>query len=138
MALLVCGLLRGASGVAIFKAEPDPDPRDAMALAPAETLGSTAPVVESHSEKSEFAQRTPETGAIALATKSRRPRSVRAINERPAIAAVPIGHRDGPPVLALEPAIPVAATPETPGRRGPIRQFVFAMTPFTAFNFCRG
>jgi len=113
MALLVCGLLAGASGVAIFKAEPDPDPRDAMALAPAETLGNTAPVVESHSEKSEFAQRTPETGAIALATKSRRPRSVRAINERPAIAAVPIGHRDGPPVLALEPAIPVAATPET-------------------------
>jgi hypothetical protein len=47
MALLVCGLLAGASGVAIFKAEPDPDPRDAMALAPAETLGSTAPVVES-------------------------------------------------------------------------------------------
>ena len=83
-------------------------------LAPAETLGSTAPVVESHPEKSEFAQRTPETGAIALATKSRRPRSVRAINERPAIAAVPIGHRDGPPALALEPAIPVVATPETP------------------------
>ena len=81
MALLVCGLLAGASGVAIFKAEPDPDPRDAMALAPAETLGSTAPVVESHSEK-RFAQRTPETGAIALATKSRRPRSVRAINAR--------------------------------------------------------
>jgi hypothetical protein len=36
---LVCGLLAGASGVAIFKADPDPDPRDAMALAPAETLG---------------------------------------------------------------------------------------------------
>ena len=113
VALVICGLIVGAISAGIFKLEPDRDPMDAMALAPAETLGSTAPLVESHSKKSEFAQRIPETGAIALATKSRRPRSVRAINERPAIAAVPIGHRDGPPVLALEPAIPVAATPET-------------------------
>ena len=35
-------------------------------------------------------------------------------NELPAIAAVPIGHRDGPAVLPSEPAIPVAAIPETP------------------------
>jgi hypothetical protein len=36
---------------------------------------------------------------------------VRALNERPAIAAVAIGHPDGPAVLRSEPKIPVAEAP---------------------------
>jgi hypothetical protein len=38
MAFVVCGLVAAASGVAMFKTDLDPDPKDAMALAPAETL----------------------------------------------------------------------------------------------------
>jgi hypothetical protein len=36
---------------------------------------------------------------------------VQAVNEQPAIAAVPIGHRDGPALLPSAPALPVAAIP---------------------------
>jgi hypothetical protein len=131
IAFVVCGLVAGASAVSIFKA--DPDPRSAMALAPAEALSSTARssprgIAESNSGKGEFAQETPTTGAMkprcqknatehlggdCIAGQTRRPRSILALNERPAIAAVPIGHRDDPAVLPPEPAAPaVAALPE--------------------------
>jgi hypothetical protein len=132
IAFVVCGLVAVASGITIFKA--DPDPMNAMALAPAEALSSRAHftpagIAESNSAKIEFAQRNPETGAIkprcqknvtehiggdCTADQTRRPRSIQAINERPAIAAIPIGHRDGPALLPSEPAIPVAATPDGP------------------------
>jgi hypothetical protein len=53
--------------------------------------------------------------------KQRKPRSILAVNERPAIAAVPIGHRVDPTVLLSEPAtsvvvaLPKDVTPiETP------------------------
>jgi hypothetical protein len=36
--LVICGLIVGAISAGIFKLEPDRDPTDAMALAPAETL----------------------------------------------------------------------------------------------------
>src|SRR6516162_6913879 len=61
-----------------------------------------------------------------------KPHSMLAVNERPAIAAVPIGHRDDPTVLPPEPAAPVVATlPEdavtaTPTETPP------AAPPFTA------
>ena len=45
--------------------------------------------------------------------KAYTPRSVQAVNERPAISAVPIG-RDGPALLSSERATPVAATPDGP------------------------
>ena len=41
--------------------------------------------------------------------QNHKPRSILAVNERPAIAAVPIGHRDDPTVLPSEPAAPVVA-----------------------------
>jgi hypothetical protein len=121
-------LIVGVSGITIFTSYPDPDPTNAMALAPPEALSGTAypttpEIAESNSGKGEFAR---ETGAIkprcyenaaehpdgdCIAGHKRRPRSILAINERPAIAAVPIGHRDDPTVLLPEPSIPAAAMP---------------------------
>ena len=130
LAFIVVGLVAGASGVTIFNSYPDPDPMNAMALAPPKALNSTAhstvtEIAENNSGKGEFAL---ETGAIkprcyknaaehfggdCIAGQKRRLRSILAINERPAIAAVPIGHRDDPTVLPPEPAAPVvAALPE--------------------------
>jgi hypothetical protein len=118
------------SAVTIFKAASDPDPMSAMALAPAEGLSSTARstptgIAESNSRKGEFAQENPtmkprcqknateHLGGDCIAGQTRRPRFILALNERPAIAAVPIGHRDDPAVLPPEPAAPVvAALPE--------------------------
>jgi hypothetical protein len=118
VAFLVCGLIVGASSVIRFKAAPQPDPKDAMALATGAALSSTpsipAAIAEPSSDKGEFAQKPPDTGAIAPMLRSRSPRSIQAINERPPIAAVPIGHADRPAVLSSEAAIPVTATPETP------------------------
>jgi hypothetical protein len=118
VAFLVCGLIAGASGVIMFKAAPEPDPEDAMALATGEAVSSTlsipAAIAETYSDKGEFAQKPPNTGAIAPTLTSRRPRSIQAINERPPIAAVPIGHTDRPAVLSSDPAIPLTPTPETP------------------------
>jgi hypothetical protein len=119
----VCGLVAGASGVNIFIADRDPDPKSAMALAP----GSPAEIAKSPSGTREFARKSSDTGAIkprcqnsatehlgrdCTAGQPRRPRSIVAINERPAIAAVPIGHRDEPALLPLEPVVPAAATLE--------------------------
>jgi hypothetical protein len=118
VAFLVCALIAGASGVIRFKAAPQGDPKDAMALATGADLSSTpsipAAIAESYSDKREFAQKPPDSGAIAPMLRSRSPRSIQAINERPPIAAVPIGHADRPAVLSSEAAIPVTATPETP------------------------
>jgi hypothetical protein len=131
IAFVVCGLVAGVSGIIIFKT--DPDPMSAMALAPAETLSRTARstlagIVEGNSWNGELAQGTPKTTAIkprcqrnatehlagdCTAGQARRPRSILALNERPAIAAVPIGHLGGPPVPPSGSAIPVAVTPET-------------------------
>ena len=118
VAFLVCGLIAGASGVIRFKAAPQGDPKDAMALATGADLSSTpsipAAIAEPYSDKGEFAQKPSDTGAIAPMLRSRSPRSIQAINERPPIAAVPIGHTDRPAVLSSEAAIPVTAAPETP------------------------
>jgi hypothetical protein len=101
-----------------------------MALAPAEALGSNV----SPAEKGEFAQKIPNTGALrsdcqkeatkylarnCAAVKPRRPRSILAINERPPIAAVAIGHRDEPAVLPSGQVLPAAATSEGPQPNSP-------------------
>jgi hypothetical protein len=99
-----------------------------MALAPAEGLRARSTptgIAESNSRKGEFAQENPtmkarcqknateHLGGDCIAGQTRRPRSTLALNERPAVAAVPIGHRDDPAVLPPEPAAPVvAALPE--------------------------
>ena len=116
----VCGLVAGASGVNMFIADREPDPTSAMALAP----GSPAEIAKSPSGTGEFARKSPDKGAIkprcqnsatehldrdCTAGQPRRPRSIVAINERPAIAAVPIGHRDEPALLPSEPVVPAAA-----------------------------
>jgi hypothetical protein len=130
IAFVVCGVVAGASGIALFKPTPDPDPMRAMARAPAEALSSTkrstlTGIAEGNSGGGEWAQETYKTGPIkpscqrdatgylsgnCTAVQTRRPRSIQALNERPAIAAVPIGHLDEPPVLPAGSAIAV-----TPG-----------------------
>jgi hypothetical protein len=132
LAFIVVGLVAIANGVAVFMADPDPDPMHAMALAPAEALDNvkrSPPTVtaETRAVEATLAQKTSKTGDIkspcrniteqlggdCSSGKALKPRSVLAVNERPAIAAVLIGHRDGPAVLPSEPEIP-AATPDIP------------------------
>jgi hypothetical protein len=79
----------------------------AMALAPAEILSSTAgstPLGIARGNSGELAQETAaikprcrnnateHLGGNCIAGQTRGPRSIRALNEQPAIAAVPIGH----------------------------------------------
>ena len=69
VALLVCVLMAVASSVIRFKAAPQPDPKDAMALATGEAVSNTpsipAAIADTYSDKGEFAQRPPNTGATA-------------------------------------------------------------------------
>ena len=115
---MVCGFVAGAGGVAVFKAAPEPDPKNALALATGEAPSSTRSIppaiTKSYSEREEFAQKAPDAGAIAAPLRPSRPRSMQAINERPPIAAVPIGHTDRTTVLSSDPAIQLTATVEVP------------------------
>jgi hypothetical protein len=115
---LVCGLIAGASGVAFFKAAPPPDPKDALALATGATPSSTPynpmATVNGNSDNGEFAQKAPDTDAVARSIRSSSPHSVRAVNERPPIAAVPIGHTDRPAVPSSDPEVQLTTMPEVP------------------------
>jgi len=152
LAFLVFGLVAGASGLAVFLADLDRDPKHAMALAPAETLHGTTssiatPMAETEAVEATSAQKPSKAAGIkspcresirensavdCTSGQKHKPHSMLAVNERPAIAAVPIGHRDDPTVLPPEPAAPVVATlPEdavtaTPTETPP------AAPPFTA------
>ena len=121
LAFTVLGLIAGASGVAVFMAAPDPDPMRAMALAPAKDLAgaakslpsiatdgaaAAAPAPSTDAETSLRCRENPEQRGNCAFAGARRPRPLRALNERPAIAAVAIGHPDGPAVLRSEPEIP--------------------------------
>jgi hypothetical protein len=140
LAFLVFGLVAGASGLAVFLADVDRDPKHAMALAPAETLhGATSSIAtatpEIEAAEAALAQ-TPSKAAgrklpcresirenLAVdcpSGKERKLRSILALNERPAIAAAPIGHRVDPTVLPPEPPAPVVA---------PLRQDAVTATP---------
>ena len=130
---MICGLVAGGSGIAIFKGNPDPDPdpgpMKAMALAPAEILSSTAGSTLSGIAGGNSSKLAQETAAIeprrcrnnatehlggdCIAGQTRGPRSIRALNEQPAIATVPIGHVEKLPDMSSGSAIPVAVTPET-------------------------
>jgi hypothetical protein len=119
IAFVVCGLVAGTGGIAMFKADSEPDPMRAMAFAPVEALSSSArltPAAMAARNSDKFS----EVGAInprcaehlksdCIAGRIRRARSIPALNERPAIAAAPIGHRVDPAVLPPEPAAPVVA-----------------------------
>ena len=124
IAFAICGLVAGGSGIAIFKGNPNPDPdlgpMKAMALAPAEILSSTAGSTLSGIARGNSGELVQETAAIkprcrhlggdCIAGQTRGPRSIRALNEQPAIAAVPIGHLEKRPDLSSGSA---AVTPET-------------------------
>lgn len=122
------GVLAGISGLAVFMADEQPDPRKAMALAPADALShdlssvATGPAdaalpIEPSQKAAETASVRPpcqESTAIDCAVpRMHRRRLAPAANERPAIAAVPIGRVDPPPVAAPAEAAPVAPAPDT-------------------------
>ena len=124
------GIVGAASGVAIFMASPDSDPgasanpRDAMALAPAEALiepklalaearPAPRPADASAVEKTDVGPTKPtcrEGISEGDCIRVRVVRPLRALNERPLIAAAPIGHRDDPTALPASSA-PIEASP---------------------------
>jgi hypothetical protein len=124
LAFMVFGLVAGANGLGVFMADHDPDPMHAMALAPAEAATAETKAVEAAlARKTSSAGRyrspyresiTEQPDGDCSSGKARNQRPVQAVNERPAIAAIPIGHRDGPAVLPSEPEILGAATPNIP------------------------
>ena len=133
--LVLAFVVAGASGIAVFITDsgPDPDPMTAMALAPVEALSSATNVIPSGTAKMQapeaaVVQKPPKAGeskspcqetateklgSDCTPGKAYTPHSVQAVNERPAISAVPIG-RDGPALLSSERATPVAAIPDGP------------------------
>jgi hypothetical protein len=129
-AFVAFGLMAGVSGIAVFMAGPDPDPIHAMALAPSEALLSTPPASAPPSQA--VAAEEPKTlnagvtappcggyvserlGDDCSSFRMHRSRTVPAMNERPAIAAVAIGRREEPAALPPQPAVNVAAIPQTP------------------------
>src|SRR5262249_37687241 len=132
LSFVVLGIVGGASGVAVFMASPDSDPGisgnllDAMALAPAEALiepklaltaaqpaprPANAPAVE----KTDVGSTKPRCrGSFGEGEgdciRVRVVRPLRALNERPLIAAAPIGPRNDPTVLPA-PSAPIEASP---------------------------
>ena len=133
-AFVVCGLIAGAIGFGIFNLQPDRDPLDAMALAPAETLidakpaqsalqsqpkATNAPSAQKNDEELKAGSRKPSCreslGAVpegdCIPDHALRGRPSRAVNEQPLIAAVPIGRLDDPRMLAVPPRSPFAASP---------------------------
>ena len=113
VAFLVCGFIAGAISFGIFNRQHDRGPLDAMALAPAETLKpQKAPSVQKidsegtkASSKADWIKPTcrEHLGDVlegdCAPVRVARVRPVRAVNERPLIAAVPIGQRDTPGCL---------------------------------------
>ena len=130
-AFVVFGLVAVVSGVTVFMAAPDTDPMNAMALASAEALSpSTSSSSASPAKaKATEAQEILNAGVIqspcrddvgerlsddCASERMRKSRPVLAVNERPAIAAVAIGHREDPVAVTPQLAAPVAAIPEPP------------------------
>jgi hypothetical protein len=128
-AFVVFGLVAVVSGVAVFMAGPNTDPMNAVALAPAEALSpSASPSSASPKAKAVKGQEILNAGAIQSPCRDdverlsddcasegmHRSRPVLAVNERPAIAAVAIGHREDPVAVTPQLADPVAAVPEPP------------------------
>jgi hypothetical protein len=118
--------------VAVFMANPESDlgtsanPLDAMALAPAEALielklalaaappaprPANAYPVETDVGSTKPTCREGLGEAEGDCSRVRIVRPPRAVNERPPIAAAPIGHRNDPTVLPASPSDPVEASP---------------------------
>jgi hypothetical protein len=123
LSFVVLGVLGGASGVAVFMASPASDlgisanPLDAMALAPSGSLIEPKLALPEHPAKwicGQSLNRAHEGDCIRLDIGKVRP--LRALNERPLIAGVPIGHRDDPATLALPSSAPVETSPSPAAR----------------------
>ena len=132
------GVLAGMSGLAVFMTDEQPDLMKAMALAPPDAMSRDAglvlpapvdasvPIVPAQkpAEAKTFRPACQESSAVDCALpnvpKVHRVRPTPAANERPAIAAVPIGRVDPPQVVPAEATptppstepVPVAAAPE--------------------------
>ena len=132
------GVLAGMSGLAVFMTDEQPDLMKAMALAPPDAMSRDAglvlpapvdasvPIVPAQkpAETKTFRPACQESSAVDCALpnvpKVHRVRPTPAANERPAIAAVPIGRVDPPQVVPAEATptppstepVPVAAAPE--------------------------
>ena len=125
------GVMAGMSGLAVFMADEQRDPMKAMALAPPDAMsrdsGLVMPAPVDASVPIEPAQKPAETKtsrpacqegaavdcAVPSVPKLHRPRLAPAVNERPAIAAVPIGRVDAvSPTPPTSEPVPVAAAPE--------------------------
>ena len=129
LAFTVFGLIAATSGLSIFMAPPEPDPMQAMALAPAQPLIRLPSAADESTPSADASAQTPmkasrikspscgENAAESLSgncAPARTPRPAPAVNERPAIATVAIGRQDGPALLSSEPAIAVSAMPQMP------------------------
>ena len=134
MAFVACGVVAGAISIAVFNSEPDHDPMDAMALAPADALSVPKPAEPATQSEKRLANgpSAPKAGDKGKAGSIKptcgespgevregdctpirvvRRRPPKAVNERPLIAAVPIGHRDDPTELPASPPAPIAVNP---------------------------
>jgi hypothetical protein len=126
-AFVAFGLIAAISNFSVFVTQPD-DPLTAMALAPEQAFNSAAPAAPtlpvqdksleaSFTEKAGAASRpcggaiTADSGVDCTPTRMHRSRSVQSVNERPAIAAIAIGHRDESAVSSPEPAASVVGAP---------------------------
>ena len=133
LAFVIFGAIAGMSSVSVFVVQPapEPDPMQALALAPPEPLAGVRispaqPAAGLSTQKTDKASvikaaACPEAASGFVGSDCPRGRATGkahpapAVNERPAIAAVPIGHRDDPAVLAAEPATaPTAALRQEP------------------------
>jgi hypothetical protein len=141
MAFVVCGLVAGAISFAIFDSAPEPDPMNAMALAPPDALAarklvspaarSEKPLANAPSVQKiggEGADQSRKAGPLKPTCREgsgevrqgdcpvrvTRLRPPRAVNEQPAIAAVPIGHRDDPTMIPAPPQTLAGPLPADP------------------------
>ena len=117
-ASVVVGLMTWASGVAVFMAGPDPDPMNAMALAPAEAPPAATKTIEINATvcRDSVGERL---GDDCTSTRMHSSGPAPAMSERPAIAVVAIGHLDDPATLPPQSAIAIAAIPATPPDAAP-------------------
>ena len=127
IAFVAFGLIATISNFSVF-VTPSDDPLTAMALAPEQALNSAPPaaptlpvqdksVEASFTDKGTTASRpcggaiTADSGVDCTPTRMHRSRSIQSVNERPAIAAIAIGHQDEFAVSSPEPAASVVGAP---------------------------
>jgi hypothetical protein len=136
LAFVAFGLVAAASGLSVFMAAPDPDPTQAMALAPADALvdakssnriggspnapeqvGRTQSASEQKTDKWEERDKTAAIRQSCRDTGAEQRvgcKFIRPMKTHPAQALnVPIGHRDESAILpSAEPPVSVAAIPQ--------------------------